>query len=176
MNALLPSIDFAGTAGIELTEGRGASSGVVVQVVGHVERFTADQLRTLGADSQVERDRWQELADSVDGLRRLKTNWDREGGKAPSAEVVLVAHSLGAACIRECRPMPHAINLKATHDGYVYVTLNGQDDREAELWVEDGSGNIVGVFTDADGEGIERTFTVDNFPRIANWLCGEGSL
>lgn len=167
--------------GIDFVAGPGCSTSFYVSLVAETLEhgpvpFTADELRELSSTEPVLRQRREELAERIKHLAELKPNWDREGGKVPSAKMLKFAERLGQLAIEECRPAPHHVQIAASNDGYLVLTLEGAHERTAELWIEDESGQMNALMYEGDGDGVERKYRIEQFKSVADWLCGEKSL
>jgi hypothetical protein len=103
-------------------------------------------------------------------LAQLRDDWDGAGSKAPTQAMVKRAAELGLQIVGSY-PMPNSLNMTANPDGYILFSLQGVGNREADLWIEDESGQVKYVVTDGDFEA-EDSLPGAQYMRMADWLAG----
>jgi hypothetical protein len=108
-------------------------------------------------------------------LGELADGWDGRGSIAPPAAHIHRAADLGLMVVGTSIPMPWAINVNASPDGFVLFTLFGPGGRQVEAWIEDDSGQFHYVATQADEDCGEDRLPISNFARIAEWLAGRAA-
>ncbi|MDQ3267098.1 MAG: hypothetical protein M3Y59_26170 [Myxococcota bacterium] len=116
--------------------------------------------------------------DALVGIARLPAGWDDEGAKSIDLEVLTEAGHLGrniALCMSTFGLSHPALNMTPISDGRVMFTVYGTEGREAELFVDDGSGHFSFLAT-YGAEEFEGVLPIENFTRMAAWLAGEVQL
>ena len=116
------------------------------------------------------------IADTIVGrlteICRLEENWDTDGAVPPADETVIRAAEVSRLIVSGASYVPKMVNIAATSEGGILLSMFGASGRELELWVEPDSTDIgwVASLGESDWEG-EGPKTV--YPVLAKWLAGE---
>ena len=92
-------------------------------------------------------------------------------GVVPSTATIQSAADIGYSLVGFSNPHPPSLNIVADEFGHILMTLFGLGDREADVWVKDGSRRFTfvaserGVFEDGDLSGAEAR-------KLTEWLGG----
>lgn len=138
----------------------------------HLPAESAKSHRPMATPETRQREKlMRDLGYRLFDLQALQPNWDGEGASPVALEVLKKAYDLGREIIGTMDPLPQALNISASTDGFVLFSLFGFDGREVDLWVEDASGRVRYVATERDTEE-EAALPIAGFARLGEWLAG----
>jgi hypothetical protein len=112
-----------------------------------------------------------ELHGALVDLSKLQDGWDGPGSVSPGAEQLKSAARLAHIIIGFSNPMPRALNMSCSQDGEVLFTVYGGDGREVDLWINDASGSMRVVPSEAGKVLDPIDLKIEDCRKVTEWLA-----